>query len=168
MGERPPSPPLLAVRHLGVSVRVAGRELSAVDDVSFEILPGRTLGIVGESGSGKSLAARAIMGLLPASVRVTSGEIRFEGVDLRPLPDREMRRRRGAGLAMIFQDPLRSLDPTMRVGDQIGEAIRAHRSCGRAETGTRRSRCSMRCACRRRGSDWTTTRTSFPAGCASG
>jgi len=127
------SPPLLAVRELCIAVKLAGRELTAVDQVSFDLFHGRTLGIVGESGSGKSLTARAIMGLLPANARVPGGEVRFEGVDLCPLPDREMRRRRGAGLAMIFQDPLRALDPTMRVGEQIVEAVAVHRRIGRAE-----------------------------------
>ena len=128
------SSPLLAVRNLRVEARLAGRELVAVDGVSFMLARGRTLGIVGESGSGKSLTARAIMGLLPANTRVAGGEVRFEGVDLCPLSDREMRRRRGAGLAMIFQDPLRALDPTMRVGEQIVEAIAAHQRIGRAES----------------------------------
>jgi oligopeptide/dipeptide ABC transporter ATP-binding protein len=128
-----PSVPLLAVRDLRIAVHLGGRDVVAVDGVSFALSPGRTLGIVGESGSGKSLTARAIMGLLPANTRVTGGEIGFEGVDLCRLSDREMRRRRGAGLAMIFQDPLRALDPTMRVGKQIMEAIAAHQPVGRGE-----------------------------------
>ncbi|WIM09508.1 ABC transporter ATP-binding protein [Enhydrobacter sp.] len=134
MPDGQPFRPLLAVRNLRVEARLAGRDLVAVDGVSFTLSHGRTLGIVGESGSGKSLTARAIMGLLPANTRIAGGEVCFEGVDLRPLSDREMRRRRGAGLAMIFQDPLRSLDPTMRVGEQIVEAITAHHRVGRAES----------------------------------
>jgi oligopeptide/dipeptide ABC transporter ATP-binding protein len=133
MADAPPHAPLLAVRDLRIAVRLGGRDVVAVDGVSFALSAGRTLGIVGESGSGKSLTARAIMGLLPANTRVAGGEVRFEDVDLCRLSDREMRRRRGAGLAMIFQDPLRALDPTMRVGKQITEAIAAHQPVGRAE-----------------------------------
>lgn len=133
MTDADPLQPLLAVRNLRVEARLAGRDLVAVDGVSFTLSRGRTLGIVGESGSGKSLTARAIMGLLPANTHIAGGEVWFEGVDLCPLSDREMRRRRGAGLAMIFQDPLRALDPTMRVGEQIVEAIAAHQRIGRTE-----------------------------------
>jgi oligopeptide/dipeptide ABC transporter ATP-binding protein len=127
------TPPLLAVRNLTIAVRLNGQDHDAVDDISFSLPAGHTLGIVGESGSGKSLTARALMALLPRGARVTSGAIRFEGTDLCGLPDRALRRLRGAALSMIFQDPLRALDPTMAVGDQIAEAVRAHRRVGRGE-----------------------------------
>ena len=124
-------PPLLQVQDLSIAIRLPGRNVLAVEDVSFALRPGRTLGVVGESGSGKSLTARAIMRLLPAAARLASGRIMYGGTDLATLPEAAMRRRRGAGLAMIFQDPLRALDPTMRVGAQIVEAIRTHRAMDR-------------------------------------
>jgi oligopeptide/dipeptide ABC transporter ATP-binding protein len=125
--------PLLAVEDLHVTVRVAGADMFAVEGVSFSVGAGETLGIVGESGSGKSLTARAVMGLLPRNARIARGAIRFAGVDLATLPDRRLRQRRGTDLAMIFQDPLRALDPTMRIGAQIAESIGAHRRIGRPE-----------------------------------
>ena len=124
---------LLAVRGLTITVRLQGQELVAVDDLSFALPAGRTLGIVGESGSGKSLTARALMALLPQGAQVSAGTIVFQGTDLRTLSDRALRRLRGTALGMIFQDPLRALDPTMAVGEQIAEAIRAHRRVGRSE-----------------------------------
>jgi len=126
-------PPLLVAKRLSIALRVSGRDVLAVEDVSFEVYPGGTLGIVGESGSGKSLTARALMGLLPDAARLAGGRVMFDGVDLARLPERIMRRRRGAGLAMIFQDPLRALDPMMRVDQQIVEALRAHGRLGRRE-----------------------------------
>ncbi|MDQ2763319.1 MAG: ATP-binding cassette domain-containing protein, partial [Pseudomonadota bacterium] len=105
------------MRGLTVAVRLKGHEFIAVDDISFSLSAGRTLGIVGESGSGKSVTARALMALLPAGVRVSAGTILFEGTNLRSLSDRALRRLRGTALAMIFQDPLRALDPTMTVGE---------------------------------------------------
>ncbi len=117
--------PLLDVRDLRVRFDGRGRRVQAVNGLSYQLHAGRTLAIIGESGSGKSVSSRALMGLLPATARV-SGSARFEGVELLGRSDREMRRHRGADLAMVFQDPTRSLNPTMRVGSQITEAIRAH------------------------------------------
>jgi oligopeptide/dipeptide ABC transporter ATP-binding protein len=124
---------LLAVHGLTITARLQGHEFIAVDDISFSLSPCQTLGIVGESGSGKSITARAVMALLPRGLGVSAGTILFEGTDLRTLSDRALRQLRGTDLAMIFQDPLRALDPTMAVGDQIAEAIRAHRRVGRTE-----------------------------------
>jgi peptide/nickel transport system ATP-binding protein len=113
--------PLLDVRDL--SVAFGGRE--AVRRISFWISAGETLGLVGESGSGKSAASLAILRLLPGTASV-SGRVDFDGVDLRELSEEAMRRRRGREIAMIFQEPMTALNPVMKVGEQIGEAVRAH------------------------------------------
>ncbi len=122
---------LLEVRNLTVEFPVAGGPeasgLPAVRDVSFTIAQGETLGVVGESGSGKSVTSLAIMGLLPPQAKV-SGEIVFEGRNLLQLDPEEMRRLRGSGIAMIFQEPMTALNPVMRVGDQVAEAALAHPS----------------------------------------
>jgi peptide/nickel transport system ATP-binding protein len=118
--------PILQVQEL--SIGFGGRE--AVQRISFEIAAGEALGLVGESGSGKSATSLAVLRLLPAEASV-SGRIRFshgqgEAVDLLGLPEHEMRRRRGSDVAMIFQEPMTALNPVMRVGAQIAEAVRAH------------------------------------------
>jgi peptide/nickel transport system ATP-binding protein len=113
--------PLLDVRDL--SVAFGGRE--AVRRISFGISAGETLGLVGESGSGKSAASLAVLRLLPGTASV-SGRVDFDGVDLRELSEEAMRRRRGREIAMIFQEPMTALNPVMKVGEQIGEAVRSH------------------------------------------
>ena len=120
--------PLLAVSDLRVVFEgERGRDTVAVSGVSFTLMPGRTLGIVGESGCGKSVSALSIMRLLPkAGVRM-SGSVLFEGQDLAALSERQMRDLRGNRLAMIFQEPMTSLNPSFTVGDQIGEALIRHR-----------------------------------------
>ena len=135
-------PPLLDIRHLNIEfsaaalraggqpgVAVPTRALPAVRDVSFSIASGEVLGLVGESGSGKSITSLAIMRLLPPQARV-SGEILFSenGTtrNLPVLPDDSIRQLRGSRIAMIFQEPMTALNPVMRVGDQIAEAVRAH------------------------------------------
>ena len=123
---------LLAVEDLRVAFAVGGREVRAVDGVSYVVGPGKTLAIIGESGSGKTVGCRAIMGLLPAGTSI-SGSARLRGTEMIGLNDSEMRRHRGQDMAMIFQDPSRSLNPTMRVGVQITEAIRTHRKVDRSE-----------------------------------
>ncbi len=99
--------------------------MTAVRDVSFQIAPGEVLGLVGESGSGKSVSALAILRLLPPQARI-QGDIQFLGEDLLAMPAPEMRHIRGAGISMIFQEPMTALNPVMRVGDQIAEAVLAH------------------------------------------
>lgn len=116
---------LLEVVDLRVTLTARGRQVHAVDGLSYSVAPGQTVAIIGESGSGKTVSSRAVMGLLPPTARV-EGAVRFKGVDLLGLSERELRRRRAVDLAMVLQDPARSLDPTMRVGAQITEAIRAH------------------------------------------
>lgn len=123
----PPAHPLIAVDDLHVTFATAGGRVQAVSGLSFHLDAGRTLGIIGESGSGKSVTARAIMRILPErTARIERGSIRFDGQELVGLPEPMMRRRRGQDIAMVFQDPMRSLDPTMRVGTQLVEAIRIH------------------------------------------
>jgi peptide/nickel transport system ATP-binding protein len=125
--------PLLAVSDLRVVFEgERGRDTVAVSGVSFTLMPGRTLGIVGESGCGKSVSALSVMRLLPrAGVRI-SGAVLFEGQDLAALSERQMRDLRGNRLAMIFQEPMTSLNPSFTVGDQIGEVLVRHRGLSAA------------------------------------
>ncbi|GLY68678.1 ABC transporter ATP-binding protein [Amycolatopsis taiwanensis] len=125
---------LLEVRDLSVVFRRKGtRPFTAVDGVTFEVEPGQTVGLVGESGSGKSVTALAIMGLLPKRGAEVSGSVRFEDTDLRSLSDKQMRDRRGRDLAMVFQDPLSSLNPVIPIGLQITEVLERHRGMPRRE-----------------------------------
>jgi peptide/nickel transport system ATP-binding protein len=112
---------LLDVKDLTISFG----QSAAVRGISFEIKPGETLGLVGESGSGKSAASLAVLRLLPPTA-VVGGSVRLGGEDLLGLPEELMRRRRGREIAMIFQEPMTALNPVMRVGEQIAEAVRAH------------------------------------------
>jgi len=114
---------LLQVEHLTVTFDA----VTAVDDVSFELASGETLCIVGESGSGKSVTASAIMRLLQPPGRIAAGTILFEGRDLLALSDSDMRAVRGARISLIFQEPMTALNPVMRVGDQVAEALTVHR-----------------------------------------
>jgi oligopeptide/dipeptide ABC transporter ATP-binding protein len=123
---------LLEVEDLRVAFAVGGREVRAVDGVSYQVEPGRTLAIIGESGSGKTVGCRAIMGLLPAGAEI-SGSARLRGTELIGLSDGQLRKHRGSEMAMVFQDPARSLNPTMRVGKQITEAITTHRKVSRPD-----------------------------------
>ena len=123
--------PLLSVRDLRSYLRTPRGMVRAVDGVSFDLHAGETLGVVGETGCGKSVLARSIMGLLPDSVLVKeSGEIRFGEYDLRQAGERELRRIRGREIAMIFQDPMTSLNPVMRIGAQIEQVLRLHLGFG--------------------------------------
>ena len=120
--------PLLAVADLRVVFAGDRRgDTQAVAGISFSIAPGRTLGIVGESGCGKSVTALAIMRLLDGSAARLSGSIVFEGLELLSLPARQMRDLRGNRIAMIFQEPMTSLNPSFTIGDQIGEVLMRHR-----------------------------------------
>ncbi len=128
---------LLEVRGLRTSFLLEGGEARAVDGVSFALEAGRVLGLVGESGCGKSVTALSLMRLVPPPGRIVGGEVRFEGRDLVRLAESEMRALRGAGLAMIFQEPMTSLNPVFTVGSQIAEAVRLHRPVSRREAWAR-------------------------------
>ncbi len=117
---------LLSIEDLRTIFRTSNGEIAAVDGVSLSVAKGKTLGIVGESGCGKSVLSLSIMRLVPQPGRIASGRIMFEGKDLLSLPANEMRQIRGSRIAMIFQEPMTSLNPVFTVGDQIMEAMRAH------------------------------------------
>ncbi|HUC18397.1 MAG TPA: ABC transporter ATP-binding protein [Acetobacteraceae bacterium] len=127
-------PPLLALEGVGVSLTANGARL--VEDVSFTLGSGESFGIVGESGSGKSTTIRAIIGLLPDGLRAT-GQVVFSGENIAGASEARLARLRGAGIGMVFQDPLSALNPVMLVGRQIAEALRWH---GRLDPAARRRR----------------------------
>jgi oligopeptide/dipeptide ABC transporter ATP-binding protein len=121
------SGPLLSVEGLSVSFG----PLRVLEDLSFELAEGEVLGVVGESGSGKSMTALAIMGLLPRGGRVVAGHAMLEGQDVTALPERALQHLRGARMAMIFQEPMTSLNPVLTVGEQVAEVLRRHRGMNR-------------------------------------
>ncbi len=123
---------LLNVRDLSIQFRTASGFAQAVREASFSIAPGEALGLVGESGSGKSVTSLAIMRLLVAQAKV-AGTIEFNGRELLQLTEAEMRSLRGSGISMIFQEPMTALNPLMRVGDQVAEAVLAHQRVGRQQ-----------------------------------
>ena len=120
------APPLLEVRNLKVSFRTEDGTVRAVSDVSFALHEGETLGIVGESGSGKSVTMMSVMRLIIDPNARFEGEVLYKGRDLMTLSEDQMRKVRGSEIAMIFQDPMTSLNPVYTVGWQIAEQIRAH------------------------------------------
>ena len=120
---------LLDVQGLTTAFMTGRGEITAIEEVSFSLKEGEILGIVGESGSGKSVTALTIMGLLPTPpARIAAGKVLFQGQELTKLSSREMQRIRGPGIAMIFQEPMTSLNPVFSIGDQIMETIKAHES----------------------------------------
>jgi ABC-type dipeptide/oligopeptide/nickel transport system ATPase component len=125
-------PALLSVENLNVKFATQTGEVAAVCDVTFSISEGGTLGLVGESGSGKSATSLAIMRLLPPQAKIV-GEICFSGQELLSLDSESMRRIRGSGISMIFQEPMTALNPVMRVGDQVAEAVLAHQRLSKRE-----------------------------------
>jgi oligopeptide/dipeptide ABC transporter ATP-binding protein len=125
--------PLLSVRDLQVEFAGRGRTVRAVRGLSYDIGPGETVGLVGESGSGKSVSALSLLGLLPKKVgRVSGGTATFGGKDLLTMSEDDLRKIRGAQIAMIFQDPLSSLNPVLSIGRQITEAIETHKGASNA------------------------------------
>ncbi len=128
---------LLSVERLTTVFDLASGPVPAVDDVSFEIRQGETLGLVGESGSGKSVTAFSIMRLVQPPGRIRSGRIRFRGRDLLQLPEREMRAVRGADISLIFQEPMTALNPVFTIGDQLREALLVHSKASRRDAKTK-------------------------------
>ena len=118
--------PLLEVKNLSVGIDSPAGEVQAVRDVSFSLRKGEVLAIVGESGCGKSVLCKSIMKLLPASARIKNGSIRIHGQDITAYREKEMQKLRGNFFSMIFQDPMTSLNPTIKTGKQIAEAIQIH------------------------------------------
>jgi oligopeptide/dipeptide ABC transporter ATP-binding protein len=119
--------PLLSIRDLSVEFRTEDGVVKAVQELSYDVHPGEVLGVVGESGSGKSVTALSVLGLIPQPPgRITSGTALFRGVDLLKLPRAKLREIRGKDAAMVFQDPMTSLNPVLKVGDQVAEAIKTH------------------------------------------
>ena len=118
---------LLELRGLTTTFQTARGEISAIEDISFELNAGEILGIVGESGSGKSVTALTIMGLLPQPpARIAAGSVRFAGEELTTASPNRMEKIRGAGISMVFQEPMTSLNPVFTIGEQIMETVRAH------------------------------------------
>jgi peptide/nickel transport system ATP-binding protein len=129
--------PLLEVKDLRVHFPTEDGIVKAVDGISFTIQRGETLGIVGESGSGKSVSFLTVMGLINKKNATVEGEVTFQGQDLINMPKEELQAIRGNKIGMIFQDPMTSLHPFYRVGDQISEAILAHEDINKKEAGAR-------------------------------
>src|SRR2546422_4362492 len=126
--------PLLEVRNLNVAFDTERGQIRPVRDVAFSIFPGQTVALVGESGCGKSVTALSILRLIPEPPgRILSGQVMFEGRDLLKLTEREMRSVRGKDIAMIFQEPMTSLNPVYTIGDQIAEAVVLHQHVSQAE-----------------------------------
>ena len=123
--------PVLRVQNLNVTF--AGSPVSVLDGISLTVRAGETLALVGESGCGKSITSLALMGLLPASAQIVSGEMQFRRHDLRKLSPREYADLRGSELAMIFQEPMTSLNPAFTLGDQLSETVMRHQSVSRTE-----------------------------------
>jgi oligopeptide/dipeptide ABC transporter ATP-binding protein len=128
---------LLAVRGLRTEFETDAGRIAAVDGIDLEVGAGRTLALVGESGCGKSVTALSVMGLVPPPGRIAAGSVRFEGVELVGLAPRALRDLRGGAMAMIFQEPMTSLNPAYTVGEQIVEALLRHKRIGRAEAAKR-------------------------------
>jgi peptide/nickel transport system ATP-binding protein len=132
-----PSETVLEVHDLKTHLRTRAGLVKAVDGISFSVKAGEVLGIVGESGSGKSMTCMSLLGLLPENVEHRSGRVLLRGHDLMALPERELERVRGRDISMILQDPMSSLNPVMRIGEQVSEPLRVHDGIGRAEARSR-------------------------------
>jgi peptide/nickel transport system ATP-binding protein len=125
--------PLLDVKDLSIHFRYGDREVQAIDSISYSVKPGERVGIVGESGCGKSVTSLAIMGLLPRLSARVSGSVRFQDQELLSMRRSRLRTIAGAEIGMIFQEPMRALDPVFTVGEQISETLRAHEPLSRKQ-----------------------------------
>ena len=163
-----PTRPLLEVDRLVMHYKIKAGEVSAVEDVSFTVHEGESVGLVGESGCGKTSIALSLLRLLPSNAEFISGEIRLNGEDLLYLSPEEMRQRRWKDIAMVFQGAMNSWNPVYRVGDQIRETLDTHYR-GVMSYDEQRAHMEKLFMLRRspRRRCWTATRTSSPAGCAS-
>ena len=158
---------MLEVTDLVTHFRTPRGVVRAVDGVSLSLQRGEAVGIVGESGSGKTVLTRSIMGLIAGGGIERSGSIRFEGVELIDRTDKQLREIWGRSMSMVFQDPMGSLNPLMRIGEQIAEPLRVHLGMDRSSAGRRRNGCSSTSGSRSRPGGSGNTRTSSRAGCAS-
>ena len=159
---------LLVVDDLKTHFDVAAGSVRAVDGVSFSLARGRTLGVVGESGSGKTVLSRSIMGLNTTSNAHTTGSVMYAGDELIGKSPKQKKALWGAEMAMVFQDPMTSLNPVVTIGRQLTEHVRYHLDMGRKESRRgRRSPCSSRSTSPKPRSVSTTTRTRCRAACAS-
>jgi oligopeptide/dipeptide ABC transporter ATP-binding protein len=132
--------PILSIRDLVVEFTTEDGVVKAVDGITYDLYPGETLGIVGESGSGKSVSTMSLLGLIPQPPgRIVRGEAIFQGKDLLKVSKKELRRIRGNDLAMVFQDPMTSLNPVLKIGFQIAEAIKAHDSSVKDDAAKKRA-----------------------------
>ena len=128
-----PEERVLDVKNLKIDFHTYAGEVKAIRNVSFHLNKGETLAIVGESGSGKSVTTRSIIGLLARNAQIEDGEIDFHGKNLLELSEKEMQKIRGNEISMIFQDPMTSLDPTMKIGQQIAEPLIKHKGASKKE-----------------------------------
>ena len=162
--------PILSIRDLTVEFGTEDGVVQAVTGVSYDLHPGEVLGIVGESGSGKSVSMLSVLGLIPMPPgRIVAGEALYKGEDLLTMPKDELREIRGGEMAMIFQDPMTSLNPVLTIGDQISEALLTHNA---GHERRRRPRAHDRAArargrAVRRAARAISTRTSSQAACGS-
>lgn len=157
-----PTSPILCVEKLRVQFRQGIQAFDAVKGISFEVHSGQTLGIVGESGSGKSVSSLALMRLLPdRNVRISSSNIILEGQSLEGMSESEMRGIRGNRMAMIFQEPMTSLNPVFRCGNQIIEAIQAHNKVSKDDAHSRVIELFQKCSYRALKTSFLRIRISF-------